>query len=372
LSVLSDTAASGLASAPADCNNREPSMKMRKLGRTGLDVSELCLGTMTWGTQNSEAEAHQQMDRAVAAGVNFFDAAEMYPTNPTSAETQGDTERFIGTWFERSGRRRDIILATKITGQGPKWIRDGGPITGSDIGPAIDASLKRLKTDYIDLYQIHWPNRGSYHFRKSWTYDPSGQDRTGTLDHIADVLGALQQAVSAGKIRHVGLSNETAWGTAQYLAIAEREGLPRVQSIQNEYSLMQRIFDLDLAELSHHEDVGLLAYSPLAAGMLSGKYQGDVTPPGSRRAFTPDLGGRMTPHALKVVGEYLDVARRHGLDPCQMALAFALTRPFMTSVIIGATSLEQLETNLGAAGLSLGQDVMDDIQAVYRRFPVPM
>ena len=347
-------------------------MEYRKLGRTGLDVSALCLGTMTWGSQNTEAEAHAQIDRALDAGINFIDTAEMYPTTPNVAETQGDTERHIGSWLAKSGRREEIILASKITGPGREWIRDGRPIDGASVAAAIDGCLERLKTDYIDLYQIHWPNRGSYHFRQSWKYDPSRQDRQGTVPHLEEVLEALGRAVDAGKIRHVGLSNDTCWGTAKYLEISERRNLPRIQSIQNEYSLMHRLFDLDLAELSHHEEVGLLAYSPLAAGMLSGKYQGDVTPEGSRRSFNPDLGGRLKPAALDVVQEYLDVAARHGLDPCQMALAFCLARPFMTSVIIGATTMDQLETNLGAIDVTLGDEVMADIAAVHRRFPVPM
>ena len=347
-------------------------MIYRKLGRTGLDVSALCLGSMTWGAQNSEAEAHQQLDYAIGEGINFIDTAEMYPTNPISAATQGDTERFIGTWLKQSGKRGDVVLATKITGPGREWIRGGGKITGKAIREAVDESLKRLQTDQIDLYQLHWPNRGSYHFRQSWTFDASKQDRKEAEADILEALQALGDVVKAGKVRFVGLSNESAWGTAQYLKIAEREGLPRVQSIQNEYSLMQRIFDLDLAELSHHEDVGLLAFSPLAAGLLSGKYQGDVTPPGTRRAANPDLGGRVGPIVFAVVEEYLNVARKHGLDPCQMALAFCLTRPFMTAAIIGATGMDQLRSDIGAADLALGEDVIADIQAVYRRYPVPM
>ncbi|WP_099866240.1 aldo/keto reductase [Pararhizobium haloflavum] len=347
-------------------------MKYRKLGRTGLEVSALCLGTMTWGTQNTQAEAHEQMDYAVGKGINFFDTAEMYPTNPTSAETQGATEEIVGNWFRETGKRSDIVLATKATGPGPKWIRDGAKLGREDIVAAVDGSLKRLGTDHIDLYQIHWPNRDSYHFRQSWSYDPSTQDRDEVVTEIHDILRGLDDAVKAGKVRHVGLSNETCWGTSQYLAIAEREGLPRVQSVQNEYSLMQRLFDLDMAELAHNEDVGLLAFSPLAAGLLSGKYQGDVTPPGTRREAKADLGGRLTPLSLGVVDEYLAVARKHQLDPCQMALAFCLTRPFMTAAIIGATSMSQLRTDIAAIDLTLDQSVLDDIQAVYRRFPVPM
>jgi aryl-alcohol dehydrogenase-like predicted oxidoreductase len=347
-------------------------MIYRKLGRTDIDVSAICLGSMTWGTQNSEAEAHEQLDYAVEQGINFIDTAEMYPTNPMSKETMGDTERFIGSWLARSGRRSDVVIASKITGPGRDYVRGGRKIDRAGILEAVDESLKRLQTDYIDLYQLHWPNRGSYHFRQSWSFDPSKQDRQQAQDDITEALHALDEVVKAGKVRHVGLSNESAWGTAQYLKIAEAGGLPRVQSIQNEYSLMQRIFDLDLGELAHHENVGLLAYSPLAAGLLTGKYQGDVTPAGTRRAATPDLGGRIGAISFAVVEEYLAVARKHGLDPSQMALAFCLTRPFMTSVIIGATTMTQLRTNIASVDVTLGDNVLDDIQAVYRRYPVPM
>ena len=347
-------------------------MKYRPLGRTGLDVSEICLGTMTWGSQNSEAEAHTQMDYAFGRGVNFFDTAEMYPTTPPAKETVGRTEEIVGSWLKASGRRDDIILATKITGAGSDNVRDGAPITPGAIRAAVDASLGRLQTDVIDLYQLHWPNRGHYHFRKSWTYDPSGQDPVAVRDDIHAVLETLGELVKAGKIRHVGLSNETCWGTAQFLQIAEAAGLPRVASLQNEYGLMHRIFDLDLAELSLNEDVGLLAYSPLATGLLTGKYSGGALPPGSRATIVKNLGGRYTPSAILVADEYVAIAKRHGLNPSQMAIAFCLTRPFMASVIIGATSVEQLGTNIDAADIVLGPDVLADIAAVYRRFPLPL
>lgn len=347
-------------------------MKFKPLGRTGIAVSEICLGTMTWGNQNTEAEAHEQMDYAVEQGINFFDTAEMYPTNPTSPETQGATEASIGTWFEKTGKRKDIVLATKITGDGLKWIRNGGPITAAGVHEAIDASLKRLRTDYIDLYQLHWPNRGSYHFRKSWTFDASTQPKGKAVDDIHETLEALGAAVKAGKIRAVGLSNDSAWGTMQFLRLAEVHGLPRVASIQNEYNLLYRTFDLDLAEVAHHEDVGLLAFSPLAAGLLTGKYQRGVVPPGSRRSLTPNLGGRYTPHVEPAIDAYLAVAEKHGLDPAQMALAFCLSRPFMTSAIIGATSMEQLKTDIGAADLTLSDAAMADIAETYRAFGMPM
>jgi len=346
-------------------------VKYNRLGRTGVRVSEICLGTMTWGTQNSEREGHEQIDYAVEQGVNFFDTAEMYPTTPLSPETQGRTEEIIGTWFKSSGKRDDVVLATKITGKGPKWIRDGAGISQQELRDAVEGSLSRLQTDTIDLYQLHWPNRGSYHFRQNWTFDPTQQDRSDTTDHIHEVLRTAKDLVDEGKVRHFGLSNESCWGTCQFLELAETHDLPRVVSLQNEYNLMCRLYDLDLAELSHHEDVGLLAYSPLAAGLLSGKYAGGDIPKGSRRAFNSDLGGRYSEAINDVVSDYLAVAQRHGLEPSQMALAFCLTRPFMTSVIIGATTLEQLKTNINAKDVTLNEAVLADIHAIYRKHPLP-
>ena len=347
-------------------------MKYRPLGRTGLSVSEICLGTMTWGSQNSEAEGHAQMDLAVEMGVNFFDAAEMYPTTPASAETVGLTEEIIGTWFAANGRRDDVVLASKISGAGNDKVRGGEEITADSVRRALDASLKRLQTDHIDLYQLHWPNRGSYHFRQNWTYDPSDQKPDAAKANIEEVLDELGAQVKAGKIRHIGLSNETAWGIMQYTSIAERDGGPRVASIQNEYSLMCRLFDLDLAETALNEQVGLLAYSPLAAGLLTGKYTAGAIPQGSRGSINKGLGGRHTEYAVRVADEYCEVARKHGLDPAEMAIAFCLTRPFMTAVIVGATDLDQLKTAIGAAEVVLSDAAMADIAAVYRRNPLPM
>ncbi|MBO0902675.1 aldo/keto reductase [Jiella sonneratiae] len=347
-------------------------MKYRPLGRTGLSVSEICLGTMTWGSQNSEAEAHAQMELAVEMGVNFFDTAEMYPTTPMTAETVGRTESIIGSWFSAGDRRDDVVLASKITGEGNAKVRGGEPITPDSIRRALDASLKRLKTDRIDLYQLHWPNRGSYHFRQSWTYDPSGQKPDAVKADIEAVLDELGEQVKAGKIRHVGLSNETAWGVMQFASISERDGTPRVAAIQNEYSLMHRIFDLDLAETALNEDVGLLAYSPLAAGLLTGKYTAGAIPPGTRGSINKGLGGRHTETAVRVADEYCEVARKHGLDPAQMGIAFCLTRPFMTAAIVGATDLDQLKTDIAAAEVTLSDEVMADIAAVYRRHPLPL
>ena len=347
-------------------------MKFNSLGRTGISVSEICLGTMTWGSQNSEAEAHQQMDHAVECGVNFFDTAELYPTTPVSAETFGRTEEFIGSWLKKTGKREDMVLATKIAGSGRPHIRDGRPIDRSTLREAVDASLKRLQTDYIDLYQIHWPNRGHYHFRNSWDFDASSQDSAEAINSIDEKLDTLADLVKEGKLRAIGLSNETAWGTMQYLKAAEAKGLPRVASIQNEYNLLYRTFDLDLAEVAHHEDVGLLAYSPLAAGILSGKYLNGARPQGSRATINSDLGGRLQPLQEPAVKAYAELARNHELDLAQMAIAFCLTRPFMTAVIIGATSKEQLRSVIGAKDIKLSDDVMKGIAEIYRQYPMPI
>ncbi|MHA1127398.1 MAG: aldo/keto reductase [Alphaproteobacteria bacterium] len=349
-------------------------MEYRQLGRTDLKVSTLCLGSMTWGSQNSEADGHAQIDMSLDHGVNFIDTAEMYPSPPLSQETQGSTEEIIGSWFAKTGRRQDVILATKIVGAGNGNVRgrDGADISPATIREAVDNSLKRLQTDYIDLYQFHWPNRGSYHFRKYWDFDPSGQNRDTTRAHITECLHTLADLVAEGKIRHFGTSNESCWGASQYLEIAEAEGLPRMASIQNEYSLLCRKYDLDLAELSINEDVGLLAFSPLAAGVLSGKYQGDVTPKGSRRELNENLGGRLTEMVYPAVDAYLAVAKKHDLDVCQMSLAWCAGRPFMGSVIFGATNLDQLENTLKSGDLTLSDEVITDIQAVYRRYPSPL
>jgi aryl-alcohol dehydrogenase-like predicted oxidoreductase len=346
-------------------------MKYNRLGSSDLNVSEICLGTMTWGTQNSEAEGHAQMDYALDHGVNFFDTAELYPANPISAETQGSTEEIIGSWFKASGKRDQIILASKVAGNGIDWIQDGIAISQKKIRNSIEASLKRLQTDVIDLYQLHWPNRGSYHFRQSWDFDASGQNREQCRSDILESLQTLDQLKTEGKIREIGLSNDSCWGTGQYLQIAEANNLPRVVSIQNEYSLMCRIYDLDLAELSHHENVGLLSFSPLACGMLTGKYLEGKLPTGSRRTISPDMNGRVNDISDAAIQAYVDVASKHDLDPTQMALAFCLQRPFMASTIIGATSVEQLATSLGACEVNLSDQVLTDIQAVYHRFPMP-
>ncbi len=342
-------------------------MKFNRLGRTDIEVSEICLGTMTWGRQNSEAEAHAQMDHALDRGINFFDTAELYAV-PPNPETQGLTETYIGTWFNKTGNRDKVVLASKVAGGGTRWIRGGAPVDGPNIREAVEASLKRLQTDHIDLYQVHWPRRGHYHFENSWTYNPYGQDRQSVLPNILEVLDTFGELVSEGKIRHVGLSNETAWGTMQYLRLAQENDLPRIVSIQNEYNFLRRYYDMDLAELAHHEDVGLLAFSPLASGAISGKYLGGVIPPGTRGELQGGVyrNNELTEPAIR---EYIKLAEAHGLDVCQMAIAFCLTKPFMTSVIIGATSMDQLKTDIAAADLALNEEVLDGIHDIFVRYP---
>lgn len=346
-------------------------MQYRKLGNSDIEVSEICLGSMTWGTQNSEAEGHAQIDFALDHGVNFIDTAELYPSNPMSAETVGRTEEIIGSWIQASGRRDDIILASKVAGEGQDYLQDGIDISPHKIRVSIEGSLERLQTDCIDLYQLHWPNRGSYHFRQNWRYDPTGQDTQLTLEHFYQTLECLGQLVAEGKLRNIGLSNETCWGSAQFLRIAAENDFPRVVSLQNEYSLLYRSHDLDLAELSHHEQVGLLPYSPLACGLLTGKYQNGVRPDGSRLTINPGLFGRAHDGIWAVIDAYLAVARKHDLDPAQMAIAFCNQRPFVTSSIIGATSLDQLAHDIAASELELSAEVLEDINAVHRRYPVP-
>ena len=347
-------------------------MKMNPLGRTGLTVSELCLGTMTWGTQTPETDAHAQMDRALEAGINIVDTAEMYPVNPVRKQTIGRTEEIIGTWNAAHSRRRgDYILATKHSGAGLAAVRDGAPISSATIPATIEGSLRRLRTDYIDLYQFHWPNRGSYMFRQNWNFDPSGQNRGETIAHMEDCLEALQKQVDKGTIRYFGLSNESAWGTAQWLRLSEERGWPRVVSMQNEYSLLCRLYDTDMAELSVNEDVGLLAFSPLGTGLLTGKYQGGAVPAASRKSLSPELGGRDSARVYDAVGAYLEVAQRHELDPIHMALAWCRTRPFMTSAIFGATTMPQLERTLHSVDVSLSDAALAEIDAAHRAYPMP-
>ncbi len=346
-------------------------MKMIPLGRTEIMVSDWCLGTMTYSNQTPQSDAHRQIDMALDAGINFIDTAEMYPVNPIAKETVGNSERVIGEWLKSTGRRKDVVIATKVSGDNPGWVRDGKGYDGAVIAAAIDTSLARLQTDVIDLFQMHWPMRGSYMFRQNWTYDPSHQDRQQTLDHMMDVLGALDAAVKAGKIRSIGMSNESAWGMTKWMDCAEAAGLPRMASVQNEYSLMCRLYDTDMAEMAVNEDVTLLSFSPLATGLLTGKYQGGAVPAGSRMSIGPELGGRMGPRTLPAVQAYLDVATKHQLDPVHMAMAWQGTRPFPVSAIFGTTTSDQLAHMLAGRDLTLSAEVLSDIDAAHRAHPMP-
>lgn len=338
-------------------------MKYRTLGTTGIKVSEVCLGTMTFGRQNSEAEGHAQMDRAVEAGINFFDTAELYAV-PPNEDTYGKTERILGSWFSSRGSRKDIILATKMCGAGPKWIRGGAPITRENIHQAVSGSLERLGTDYIDLYQLHWPNRGSYHFGQVWNYR-GGEGETATvISELLETLETLGEYVNKGVIRHIGLSNETAWGVMKYLDLAERNTLPRIVSIQNEYSLVNRLFEPELSEVSLRENVGLLAWSPLATGLLTGKYRNGNRPDGTR--WTIGKNHRDTPQAHEAVEAYQKIADRHGLSLVELALSFATSRPFVTSNIIGATSVKQLDENIAACAAELPESALEEINTVRK------
>lgn len=345
-------------------------MLYRPLGRTGLKVSLICLGTMTWGRQNTEAEGHAQMDYALGRGVNFFDTAEMYAV-PPNAETYGKTETIIGTWFKKTGNRSQVILATKVAGPGLPWVRGGkAVIDRKNIKEAVESSLKRLQTDYIDLYQLHWTNRGSYAFNQLWSYAPRFKPEE-VRENFVEVLETLGELVKEGKIRHAGLSNETAWGTMNWLRLSEERGLPRMASIQNEYSLLYRLFEPDMHEIAMAEDIGLLAWSPLATGMLSGKYLNGKRPKGSRWTLLSNGSARDTLQANDAVKAYMAVAKKHRLDVCQMALAFVNSRPFVTSNIIGATTMQQLKTNIDSVDLVLSPEVLADIDEVRRDFPIP-
>lgn len=342
-------------------------MEMRQLGRTGLNVSKICLGTMTWGEQNTEAEAHEQMDLALDRGVNFFDAAEMYPV-PPKPETQGLTEQYIGSWFANRGNRDQVILATKIASTGMNYIRPDANLRAEQIVEAVEGSLKRLQTDYIDLYQLHWPSRSTNYFGQLGYQYPDDTDQDVPVE---ETLKACDQLIRDGKIRHLGLSNETPWGVAEFLKVAEQHGLARVVSVQNPYSLLNRTFEVGLAEFAHRESVGLLAYSPLGMGVLTGKYRHGALPEGSRLALFTRFQRYSTELAKQCTEQYLQIAERHGLSAAQMALAFVNDRPFVTSNIIGATSTTQLEENIASADISLSQDVLKEIEGVHRQHPNP-
>ncbi len=343
-------------------------MEYRKLGKTGLEISLIGLGTMTWGRQNTQSEGFEQMDYAIERGINFFDTAEMYAIPPTET-TYGTTETIIGNWFKARANRDKVILASKIAGPGLPWIRDGSLINKDTIIQAVEDSLTRLQTDYMDLYQLHWPNRGSYHFGKTWDFVPAF-DPQAEEDNFLEVLNTLQGLIQAGKIRHIGLSNETAWGTQKWLQLAKDHNLPRMASIQNEYSLLCRHFEPDLSEIAYSEELGLLAWSPLARGILSGKYLNGARPEGARLTIETRPEHRVGPQVDAATQKYLELARRFDLDPCQMALAFVNSRPFVTSTLIGATRMEQLRSNIDSIDITLPDEVLKGIGEIHREYPM--
>ena len=346
-------------------------MDYRPLGRTPLTTSLIGLGTMTWGEQNSEVEAHAQIAQALDAGVNLIDAAEMYPV-PPRAETQGRTETILGTWLARNrSRRDDLIIATKVSGRADwlPWIRDGQTrLTRSQITAALDASLGRLQTDYIDLYQLHWPDRETNFFGRLG-YERSESEAATTP--LLETLSTLDDLVRAGKIRQIGVSNETPWGLMRFLEISERLGLARMASIQNPYNLLNRTFEVGLAEIAHREDVPLLAYSPLAFGVLSGKYLDGARPPAGRLTRFERFQRYTNPQAEAATAAYVELARSHGLEPAQMALAYVLSRPFVSSALIGATTTAQLASNLAAGEIRLPDALIAEIEAIHREHPNP-
>lgn len=347
-------------------------MQYHLLGRTDLRVSAIALGTMTWGEQNSEADAHAQLDLALDAGVNLVDAAEMYPV-PPKPETQGLTERYLGTWLKKSGKRDKIVLATKATGparmaHNPQHIRNGySRLDRRGLTEALHGNLERLQTDYIDLYQLHWPDR-TVNIFGSREYTHHGAEDTTPIE---ETLSVLAEFVKAGKIRYIGVSNETPWGVAQFLRASEQFNLPRIVSIQNPYNLLNRSFEIGLSEFSHREQVGLLAYSPLAFGTLSGKYLNGARPADGRITLFSRFVRYTGAHAETAIASYAALAQEHGLDPAQMALAYVNSRPFLTSNIIGATTLAQLRSNLASTDLTLSAEVLAGIDAIHAHHPNP-
>jgi aryl-alcohol dehydrogenase-like predicted oxidoreductase len=345
-------------------------MKYRPLGQTDIQVSLICLGSMTWGQQNSEQEAHVQLDYAVDAGVNFIDTAEMYPI-PPKAETQGLTERYIGSWLKKRRDRDKLIIASKVSARAEwlPYLRDGkARLDKKNIEAALDASLLRLQCDYLDLYQLHWPERDSNYFGQQNYYHAPDKDGV----PIAETLGVLADLVAAGKIRYVGVCNETAWGVSEYLSLARQAIGPKIVSIQNPYSLLNRSFEIGLAEISHREQVGLLAYSPLGFGSLSGKYLHDKNPEDTRLSLFGEHYQRYsTEQGIKATADYVNLAGQYGLEPAQMALAYVNSRPFLTSTIIGATRLEQLRDNIASVDIKLAKDLLRSIEKIHVKHPYP-
>ena len=339
------------------------------LPHTNIEVSKICLGTMTWGRQNTEEQGFAQMDYAVEQGINFFDTAELYPI-PAHPDRYAHTEIIIGNWFKKTGKRKDIVLASKIAGRAEftKFIRSTG-FSRDSIIEAVDGSLQRLQTDYIDLYQLHWPERNTNYFGQRG-YNPDLKDFW--QDNIHQVLETLRDLIKAGKIRKVGLSNESPWGTMRFLEESKvHQSLPRMISIQNPYSLLNRLFEVGLSEISMREQIGLLAYSPLGFGVLSGKYLGGKKPPKARITLFPNYSRYINEQAVIATQKYYDLAKRHGLSLAQMALAFVNTRPFLTSNIIGATSMEQLKENIGSINVQLSDEVLKGIAKIHNEVPNP-
>jgi len=342
-------------------------MEKRKLGTTDIEVSKICLGTMTWGRQNTEAEGHAQMDYAVDHGVNFFDTAELYAV-PAGPEFSFKTEEIIGNWFEKSGKRDEIILATKIAGPGPytAHIREVKDFSKETIKEAVEGSLKRLKTDYIDLYQIHWPARRTNFFSQR-----GYRHHDGWQDNILEVVEGLEDVMKEGKIRHFGVSNETPWGLMTYLKHSAALGKPRCMSVQNPYSLLNRTYEVGMAEMSIREKCGLLAYSPMAFGLLSGKYHKGPKPTKGRMVEFPNMARYSSENCYEATSRYLEIAKNHGMTLAEMSLAFVNDRPFTTSNIIGATSVEQLKENIGSAEITLSKEILKEIEKVQEKIPNP-
>jgi aryl-alcohol dehydrogenase-like predicted oxidoreductase len=348
-------------------------MQYSQLGNTDITVSVICLGTMTWGQQNTQHQAHQQLDLALDRGVNFIDTAEMYSI-PAHVETCGRTEEYIGNWIRARGNRDRIILATKVVGPGD-WlphIRGGNArLDRSNIEIAIEGSLRRLQTDYIDLYQLHWPERNTNFFGKLGYAHDDTEDTKTVAAAIEETLLVLGDLVAAGKVRHIGLSNETPWGIMRFLQAAEKLGLPRTVSVQNPYNLLNRSFEIGCAEIARRERVGLLAYSPLGFGVLSGKYLNHAKPENARLTLFENYTRYTKPNAIKATAAYVNLAREASLDPAQMALAYVNARSFLTSTIIGATTIEQLELDIGSISLQLPKDVLNAIDEIHLRYPNP-
>ena len=343
-------------------------MKFKKLGNTDLDVSLICLGTMTWGTQNSEKEAFEQMDYSIDQGVNFFDTAELYSVPPT-AESYGKTEVMIGNWFEKRKNRNKVILASKIAGPGLDWIRDGKKsYNEKHLAEAIDGSLKRLKTDYIDLYQLHWPERSTNTFgRREYTINKN----EGDWNDFENILQALQKFIKSGKIRHIGLSNETPYGLSKYLELSKHKNLPRMMSVQNPYSLVNRTYEIGMSEISIREKCGLLVYYPLASGALSGKYRDGQMPKNARITLFKGWERMINPLAMKAYDEYFKLAKEANITMVQLAQAFVNSRPFVTSNIIGATTMDQLKENIGSVNIKLTEEILEKINIIHNNNPNP-